>query len=106
MVWILSLSLLIVFELVADVFAKEYSLKGNWYFWLGAIVAYMIANIFWLSSIKNGSGLARGAIIFSVGSAVVAMILGIYFYNETFTRTQIFGLILGVVSITLIFWNN
>lgn len=33
-------------------------------------------------------------------------ILGIYFYHEAITKTEIIGLVLGVISITLIFWNN
>jgi len=29
--WIIPLLLLIIFESLADIFAKEYSLKGHWY---------------------------------------------------------------------------
>jgi glucose uptake protein GlcU len=64
-----------------------------------------LANIFWLSAIKNGSGLARGAIIFSVASALIATILGIYFYNESTNKIQMIGMLLGVVSLILIFWE-
>lgn len=103
--WILPLSLLIIFEIVADVFAKEYSLKGNWLFWILSITSYVVANIFWLSAIKNGSGLARGAIIFSVASAVIATVLGIYFYNESVNKIQIIGMFLGIISVGLIFWE-
>ena len=102
MIWFLPLSLLILFELIADIFAKEYSLWGKWYFWLGAVASYIVANIFWLNAIKNGSGLARGAIIFSVACALCAIILGIYFYHESVNRFQLIGMILGVVSIFLI----
>jgi glucose uptake protein GlcU len=105
LIWIAPLSLLIVFEIVADIFAKEYSLKGNWLFWALSITGYILANIFWLSAIKNGSGLARGAIIFSVASALIATILGIYFYNESTNKIQMIGMLLGVVSLILIFWE-
>ena len=93
-----------MFEIVADIFSKEYSLKGQWYFWVAAILGYVVANIFWLWGIRSGSGLARGAIIFSVGSAVVATILGLYFYGESTNKVQIVGMILGVLSLVLIFW--
>lgn len=105
LIWIAPLSLLIVFEIVADIFAKEYSLKGNALFWILSIMSYIAANIFWLSAIKNGSGLARGAIIFSVASAVIATIIGIYFYHEGTSKIQLIGILLGIVSITLIFWE-
>ena len=103
--WIFPISLLIFFELVADYFSKEYSLKGGWIFWCLAILGYIVANIFWLNAIRNGSGLAQGAIIFSVGSAVVAVALGILLFKEHVNYIQIVGCLLGVVSLILICWE-
>jgi multidrug transporter EmrE-like cation transporter len=105
MFWIFPITLLIVFELIADIFSKEYALKGHWYLWVLAILGYIIANVFWLWSIRTGSGLARGAIIFAIGSAVMATILGLYFYGESTNKIQIAGMILGVLSLILIFWE-
>lgn len=102
MSWLLSLSLLITFEVVADIFSKEYSLKFHWYLWLAALVSYIIANVFWLNAIRNGSGLAKGAIIFSVGSAVGAILIGIGLYKEEVSLTQISGMVLGIIAIVLI----
>ncbi len=106
MLWIIPLSFLIVFEIVADIFAKEYSLKGSWYLWLAAILGYILANSFWLYAIRHGSGLARGAVIFSVATGVIAVIIGVYFYHENVSRIQFAGLVLGIVSIALIFWES
>ena len=105
MFWILPIIFLIIFEIIADIFAKEYSLKDHWYFWLGAIACYVIANSFWLWGIKEGSGLARGAMIFSVASAVIAVAIGLYFYHEEATKFQFIGMALGVLSLVLIFWK-
>jgi len=105
MSWIIYLLLLIIFESLADIFSKEYSLKGHWYFWIAGIIGYIIANVFWLSAMKHGSGLGRGAIIFSVASAILAIIIGVYFYNENTNKVQIFGMALGLLSIVLIFWE-
>ena len=105
MLWIIPIIFLIIFEIVADVFAKEYSLKDHWYLWAGALLGYVIANMFWLWGIKSGSGLARGATIFSISSAVVAIIIGIYFYGEQTNKFQIMGIILGMLSLVLIFWK-
>lgn len=105
MFWIIPISFLILFEIIADVFAKEYALKGHWFLWVSAIMGYVIANSFWLWGIRSGSGLARGAIIFSVGSAVVAAVIGIYFYGEQTNKLQIAGIALGVIALTLIFWE-
>jgi drug/metabolite transporter (DMT)-like permease len=105
LIWLVSLFGLIIFELVADVLAKEYSLHGAWYRWLLAIGAYVVANTFWLYAIKNGSGLARGAIIFSVSTAVIAVIIGM-FYREQLGKMQMAGVLLGIVSLILIFWRE
>ncbi len=105
MSWIILISFVIVLEVFADILAKEYALKGNWYFWLGSLLFYLAGTIFWLSSIKNGSGLGRGVIIFSVGTSIAAIIAGIIFYGETANKVQLTGMILGALSLALIIWE-
>lgn len=104
--WLVPLSFLILFELVADVFAKEWSLKSNPWFWIGSLFSYVVANAFWLYAIKSGSGLARGATIFSVASAVLAIVVGLIIYKENVTTIQVLGMFFGLVAIVLIFWNE
>jgi multidrug transporter EmrE-like cation transporter len=105
MIWIAPLLGLIGFEVIADIFAKEYSLKGG-LLWFGAIMSYVIANSFWLYSLKHGAGLARGATIFSVSTAVLATIIGVYFYHEELKTFQIIGIAFGMVALILIFWKQ
>jgi len=102
--WVIAISLLIAFELIADIFAKEWSLHGN-YLWIGAIGAYIIATTFWLFALKNGAGLAKGGIIFSVACAILAVGLGMLLYKEPANKTQIIGICLGIISLILIFWE-
>lgn len=104
--WITPLILLIIFESFADIFAKEYSLKNSPWFWVGAILLYVLANSFWLYAIKSGSGLARGAVLFSVASAILALFIGLVFYKEPFNSTQILGMVIGLVAIILILWGD
>lgn len=106
MIWIIPLVGLIIFEIIADVFAKEYSLRGNWLLWILAITGYVIANSFWLYSLKNGAGLTRGANIFSVSTAVVATIIGFYIYHKKLNNFQIAGIFVGMLSLVLIFWES
>ncbi len=103
MLWILPLLLLILFELIADIFSKQWALSGSWLMWIGAIAGYIIANVFWLFAIRDGSGLARGAIIFSVGSAIGAVLLGVILYKEVLAPIQIIGIGVGIISLILIF---
>src|SRR3989338_7767031 len=106
MIWIIPLSVLIVFELIADIFAKEWSLgKRSVSYAVLALLSYMLANTSWLIALKNGSGLARGAILFSVASAILASGIGLIFYKEHLSAIQIAGVLIGIVSIFLIFWE-
>jgi glucose uptake protein GlcU len=106
MIWVLPLVALIVFEGIADVFAEEYSLHRGSALWIAAILAYIIANIFWLVSLKNGSGLARGGTIFSVASSIIAVVLGIFLFQEKLNAYQLAGIGFGIVSLVLIFWEQ
>jgi drug/metabolite transporter (DMT)-like permease len=106
MKWIFPLALLIFFEFMADVLAKQWSLHRGFVLAGGALLSYVIANSFWLFALKNGSGLARGAVIFSVASGVIAVVVGLFLYKEEVTRMQAVGLVLGLISIALIFWND
>ncbi len=106
MSWLLPFAFLIIFELIADVLAKQWSLHKGYALAGGALLGYLIGNYFWLFVLKNGSGLARGAVLFSVVSGIMALILGVVLYKEELTRIQITGLILGLISIALIFWND
>jgi drug/metabolite transporter (DMT)-like permease len=103
--WIIPLAILIFFEGVADIFAKNWSLKGG--FWLAtfSLVSYLLANTFWLFALRNGSGLGRGAVIFSLASAIVAILLGLFLYHEKISGIQIIGMVLGIVSLVFIFWE-
>ena len=106
MTWIIPLSILIIFELVADILAKEWSLGKHSIVWAGlALLAYLLANTYWLIALKNGSGLVRGAVVFSVASAILATGLGLIFYKEQLSTVQVAGVMFGIISIVLIFWQ-
>ena len=105
MKWLIPLGILIIFELIADIFAKSWSLKGGWVLATCALIAYLLGNTFWLFALKNGSGLAKGAVIFSIVSAVIAIGLGVLLYKETITKVQLIGVVLGLLSLILICWE-
>jgi drug/metabolite transporter (DMT)-like permease len=59
-----------------------------------------------LISIRKGSGLARGAILFSVGSAILAVLIGVLKFQEKIGKVELVGIVIGVLSIVLIFWSD
>ena len=103
--WIIPLSLLIIFEGIADIFAKNWSIQKSTWIAITSLAFYLIANSFWLFALKNGAQLGRGAIIFSVASAIIAILLGILLYKEPVSKIQSAGLVLGLLSIVLLFWE-
>lgn len=106
MVWIIPLAILIFFEAIADIFAKEWSLGNRSIVYaVLSLLGYLLANSSWLIALKYGSGLARGAIIFSVASAILASVIGIVFYKEHLSLIQLVGVFLGIFSIILIVWE-
>lgn len=104
--WIILLIVVIILELIADVLSKQWSLEPKALFLIGGIFFYLIANIAWLLALRNGAGLARGVCIFSVACAVVATIIGLVFYKEPVDKLQLAGIILGIFSLVLIFWQD
>ena len=105
MIWVIPLAALVLFEAIADIFAKEYSLKGG-EFWLIAIAIYIIGNLCWLYAIRHGSGLARGGDIFAVATAITATFIGVYFFHERLAGLQWLGIAFGFVALVLIFWGK
>ena len=73
---------LIIFEIIADIFAKEFSLNSKYWLFGLAIICYVIANASWLISLQHNSELARMANLFSVSTGLIAAIIGIFVYGE------------------------
>lgn len=105
MTWVVPLLLLILFEGIADIFSKEWSLHGHPARWTAAIAGYVVANTFWLFALRDGAGLTRGSMIFSVGSAMVAVVIGAFWYRESLSHIESIGLGLGVLALVFLFWN-
>ncbi|MBI4136224.1 MAG: EamA family transporter [Candidatus Vogelbacteria bacterium] len=106
MIWVIPLLVLVLFELIADIFAKEWSLRNYpWLLAVAALLGYLLANTSWLFALRYGSGLARGAIVFSVASAILAILVGLLFYKEQLSLIQIAGAALGIIALVLIFWE-
>ncbi len=103
--WIGLMIIMVVVEAVSDIVAKEFSLHDK--LWIGgiALAGYIATNVFWLYALKAGVGLGRGAVLFSVGSALLGVLSGFILYKEQVTTIQFIGIVLGIVSFTLIFWE-
>ena len=102
MISAIFLFLLIAFETVADVFSKEYSLKGRLYLGVVALLFFLIANTCWLVSLRYKSQLAVGANIFCVAQGLAALAIGVWWYGETISSQQYVGVVLGIAALGLL----
>ena len=100
--WVYFLLVLVAFELIADVLAKQFALSGKLALGALALLGFVAANVAWLASLRSGAELSRGAILFSVLSSIGAVIIGVVIFQEKATPLKLIGLALGVVSVALL----
>ena len=100
--WFYFLLILVFFELVADILAKQFSISGKYTFALLSIVGYIAANTAWLISLRSGAELGKGAVLFSVLSAIGAIVIAVIIYHEKITWYQGIGLLLGIAAIAFL----
>lgn len=100
--WLYFLLLLVAFELLADILAKQFSLNGRILFALLALLGFLAANTAWLISLRTGAELGKGAVLFSVLSGIGAVMIGVLVYHEKTTPWQVIGLALGIAAIAFL----
>lgn len=100
--WVIPILFLIIMEGISDIISESWALKGGNSLWILAIGGYVVANLFWLLALRDGAGLTRGNLIFSVGTVIVGSALGIFLFHENVTPIQLLGILLGILAITLI----
>jgi multidrug transporter EmrE-like cation transporter len=100
--WFYFLLLLVAFELLADILAKQFSLNGRILFAILALLGFLAANTAWLISLRAGAELGKGAVLFSVLSGIGAVMIGVLVYHEKTTPWQLIGLGLGIAAIAFL----
>ena len=101
-VWVVYLFVLVAFELVADVLAKQFAINGKLIFGVLSIGGYILANIAWLISLRSGGTLSRGSAIFSALSGMIAVVLGLFVFHEKASHYQLIGMALGIAAIVFL----
>jgi multidrug transporter EmrE-like cation transporter len=101
-VWAVYLLVLVAFELVADVLAKQFAINGKLVFGVLSIGGYVLANIAWLISLRSGGSLSRGSVIFAALSGVIAVVLGLFVFHEKASHYQLIGMALGIAAIVFL----
>ena len=100
--WLYFLLLLVAFELIADILAKQFALSGKYPFAVLSIMGFIAANTAWLISLRTGAELGKGAVLFSVLSAIGAVVIATLLYHEKVNIYQGIGLLLGIAAIVFL----
>jgi multidrug transporter EmrE-like cation transporter len=100
--WLTFILILVLFELIADVLAKQFALNGKLVFAVLSILGYVAANIAWLISLRSGGELSKGAVIFAALSGIAAVMIGLLVYREKASSYQLVGLVLGIAAIVFL----
>jgi len=100
--WLYFLLLLVAFELIADILAKQFALSGKLIFAVLSILGFIAANTAWLLSLRTGAELSKGAVLFSVLSAIGAVLVGLLVFKEKTGPYQLIGLGVGIVAIAFL----
>lgn len=100
--WLWWLLVLVAFELLADIFARQFGTTGKVIFGVLSILGYVLANLAWLFSLRQGAQLSTGSVLFSALSGAGAVAIGLFVYHEKVNPYQVIGLILGLVAIVFL----
>lgn len=93
---------LCLFELAADVLAKQHVVKGGAWLAVGAIAGYLLGNTAWVCALRSGTLLSVGAVLFGIITGISATIVGVLIYHEDVSRIQLAGLLLGIAAIGML----
>jgi drug/metabolite transporter (DMT)-like permease len=96
--------LLSIIGAIADSFIKlasreHQSLKSPW-FWLGATIYFSTA-FAWVYVLRHIK-LSLIGVIYSYCTVTALILVGVLFFGETLSRTEILGIVLGFISIGLL----
>ncbi len=100
--WVYFILLLVVAELAANAFAKQFALHGRLSTAAFSILGFIAANIAWLFALRTGVGIGKGFIVGAVLSGIGTVLLGVLVYHERVSSTALIGVVLGIVAIAFL----
>ncbi len=100
--WVPFIIGLVIFETIADIWAKEFELTNSWIWYAWALMAYVLGNALWLFAMKKWVGLWRWTILFGVITTIVTLLIAYVYYREPVNTTNIIWIILCLVWLVLV----
>ena len=105
--WAQKVPLLLLFTISAisvgagDYLAKKWSIEPGWCTIAGALACYIISSFFYLLTLTR-KGLVVSCVIWSIASIIAFLFVGLVVFHETLSGVQLFGVIMGTISLLLL----
>jgi len=91
----------VVFETIADILFKYWTLNLRNIFLWGGFILYFIATIIWAYSLKF-EYLSKAITVFTVFNLIAVVLAGLYIFNEHLSLVNKIGILFGIVSVILV----
>lgn len=92
----------IIFEVLADIAAKELELSHSWYRYVWALLLYWFGSALWLFAMKHGVWLGRWTILFGVVSTIITLLIAYGWYKESISVVNMIGIVVCVIGLVLL----
>lgn len=100
--WVLLLSISTICEQIANILAKQFAITERRWIAVLSIIGFILTNVPWIASLRSGLNLSQGAVIFLTLNSLSAVVIGVVFYREKITVSQVVGLALGLAAIVFL----
>ena len=97
----LLLAFSVTIGVIADFFAKYWSVNQRAAFLTIALLGYLSSGLFYVPTLLRG-GLIVTSMLWSVASIVGFMLVGWLIFKESLSSTQLIGVILGAISLIIL----
>jgi hypothetical protein len=103
---LLAFSFIVVLEFIALCSVKYYSLhKVNWTLFV-SMMCYATIPVFIYFILAHGANIATTNITWNIMSTLYGLLIGLIIYHEKLGSLQVYGAILGLVSLFLLFYRK
>src|SRR3989344_4841571 len=88
----------VLLEVGGDFFFKKWSIEHKTSILILGLLIYFSGAYFWAMSLRY-EGLAKAVTIFTILNMILAVLLGVLYFNEELSLVNRLGVLLGIVSI-------
>lgn len=98
--------LIVIFEFIALYSVKKYSIDKNLLFLIMSCICYAAVPIVIYFVLVKGNNISTVNITWNILSTLYGLLIGLVLFGEKVGSLQIYGIILGTISLGFIFWDG